>query len=146
MAQNPSINHFATSTIYDDRGSPVLVIGTRKYTVIDANGVSEYAESDSIQLVDGLAWSPALATGANAILLTCCMACRYPPLSFFLTRARPTHGLLAVRNARTCVACGAVCCPRHRRLSGDHWRCLPCWQRRQALRLLRPVFFRAEEE
>lgn len=144
--QNPTINHYVTSAIYDANGSPVLVIGSRKYTVIDPAGISEYEEADSIQLVDGLVWSPALASGPNPILLTCCTACRYPPVSFFLTRARATHGLLAVRNARVCVGCGAVCCPVHRRLRGEHWRCIPCWHKHLARRLVRPMFFRCEDD
>jgi hypothetical protein len=101
---------------------------------------------NSIQLVDGLVWSPAMQSQANPVLLTCCAACRNPPVSLLLTRPRPSHGLLAVRNARTCVDCGTVTCSRHRTLAGDHWRCIPCWRNRQLKRVLQSLFFRRDEE
>jgi hypothetical protein len=140
------VNRTVHAVIHDAHGRPVLVIGTREFTIIEPDGtISEYQESDSIQLVDGLAWSPAMMSQANPILLTSCAACRNPPVSLFLGRAHPTHGLLAVRNARVCVECGTVCCPQHRRLSGEHWRCIPCWRKHGLKGILRPLFFRREE-
>ena len=142
----PTVNQHYQIVIHDQRGWPVLVIGRREYGVVDGHGaVLQFENSDYIQLVDSLAWCPAMLEGPNPVMLTSCATCRRPPASL-LKRERPTHGLLSVRNARTCVDCGAVTCPRHRRLMGRHWRCIPCSRKSRLLSVIRTLFFKPDQE
>ena len=142
----PAVNRSVQTVMHDENGNPILIIGMREFTVIEPDGtVSEHKIGDSILLQDGLAWNPSLATGADPVLLTACSICRNPPVAFF-RRHRSGNHLLAVRNSRTCVDCGAVVCSAHRRLSGGHWRCLKCARWYRFKRLIRPIFFSLHEE
>ena len=142
----PVVNHFVSTAIHDLYGVLVLLITLRDFTVFEPDGtVSQYKHNDSVQLVDGLEWSPGIMVGGEPILLTVCPTCRNPPVSFFRYE-RATHGLLSVRNARVCVNCGIVTCPRHRRLIGGRWRCLSCARWYRVKRVVRPIFFSSHEE
>ncbi len=146
MAQGQPINQISQTTIHDVNGNPVLIIGERVCTVIEPDGtISRLQHLDSIQLVDGLAWSPAMASGSNPVLLTTCPMCREPPVSLF-RREPATHGLLSVRNARVCTSCGQVTCPRHRKLVGRGWRCPSCARWASLTRLIKPIFFSLHQE
>jgi hypothetical protein len=141
----PGTHQTVQTVIHDDAGHPILIIGTQEFTVVEDGTLKQYALEDSILLQDGLAWNPAMAAGGNPVLLTSCSTCRKPPLSL-LRFERATHGLLSVRNARTCADCGIVTCPRHRRLVAGHWRCLRCARWYRFKRLIRPLFFSSHEE
>ena len=141
----PSFEKHDQTTIRDIDGNPVLIIGTREYTIIEPDGTQHLRLGDTIQLVDGLSWSPSMMAGANPILLTTCSMCRNPSVSFFGSE-RASHGCLSVRNARVCVGCGIVTCPRHRSLSGGKWRCLSCARWNGLKRLVKPIFFSRHEE
>ena len=146
QGNTPSINRFIQTTIHDADGEPVLVIGMREFTVIEADGtICEYKYGDNIVLEDGLVWNPSMMMQANPVLLATCTACRKQPPSLF-RRRRTLHGLVGEHNARVCADCGAVSCPRHCRLIGQRWRCLPCSRRHRILRAIRPLFFSREEE
>ena len=146
MAQVQPINQINQTTIHDVNGDPVLSIGERAYTVIEPDGtISRLQLLDNIQLVDGLAWSPSMASGPNPVFLTTCPTCREPPISLF-KHEPATHGLLSVRNARVCTSCGQITCPRHRRLVGRGWRCLSCARWAGLARVIKPIFFSLQRE
>jgi hypothetical protein len=134
------------TTIYDADGNPILIIGERSSTIMAPDkSISRLEYSDSILLVDGLSWTPAMASGANPVYLTSCQRCREPPI-WLPGRRRGTHGLLSVRNARVCASCGAVTCPRHRRFVLGAWRCHDCVPWVLLRRILKLVFFSLHRE
>lgn len=133
--------------IHDRDGRPLLIAGKRTITVFSPNGdTSVYERTAGIRLVDGLIWTPEMLTHNPPVLLTVCDICRNPPASF-LNRERATHGLLSVRNARTCGGsrCGRISCPRHRGLFDGQWLCPSCGQWVRIKQLLRPLLFREVE-
>ncbi|MBU0717632.1 MAG: hypothetical protein KJ749_05225 [Planctomycetes bacterium] len=136
---------FNETLLCDEDGTPVLVIGSRKFTVIDPRGdVSEYSRDSSIRLPDGFMWSPLMLKWANPVTLTTCSICRKPPFTLF-RRERPSTGLVTVRNARNCARCGATVCGAHRRWTEEGWLCISCAKKWTLINLVRPIFFREEE-
>lgn len=80
----PGYSEFNETLLCDEDGTPVLVIGSRKFTVIDPQGdVSEYSRDSSIRLPDGFMWSPLMLKWANPVTLTTCSICRKPPFTLF---------------------------------------------------------------
>lgn len=142
----PSVDQFIRTAIYDAYGSLVLLIGMSEFLVIEADGTaSEYKCGDNIVLEDGVVWNPSMLMHANPVLLATCSLCRRQRGSLFGHR-RAAHGLLSAHNARVCAGCGAVTCPRHRRLVGRRWYCLGCSRTKHFKHALRSIFFRREED
>ena len=141
----PGYSELNETVLCDEDGTPVLVIGSQKFTVIGPQGdVSEHSRDSSIRLPDGFMWSPEMLKWANPILLTTCAVCRKPPFSLF-RRQRASTGLVTVRNARNCARCGATVCGAHRRWVEEGWLCIPCAKKWTLISLVRPIFFREEE-
>ncbi len=146
MADNPlNVNNFRQTTVHDLDGRPVLIIGSRTFHVLDDESDTEHENTDYIQLVDGVAWTPAMLSGPNPIMLTTCALCRNPKRDLLGRKERPSHGLLCVRNCRNCGVCGRNLCAQHRVLSDGRWFCHSCYRMQLLKRALRSVFFRRME-
>ena len=138
----PQEQQFIT-ILRDVNGGELLRIGMRTYSVmLPGEAFVERRISDNLETVDGISWNPSMLQQNNPILLAACGACRRGS-----ALRRPNHGLCTVRNARMCIACGVVCCPRHGRLCQDrHFRCLSCTRLFRLRRLVRPIFFARIED
>lgn len=145
QANAPAFNEHAELVLRDEHGRPFLVIGQDKVAVIGPNGeMAEQSREDAIMLVDGLLWTPQMLKWSNPVLVTTCAECRNPRRSL-LRPERASHGLLSVRNARSCARCGRVLCPRHRRWEDGGWHCHDCAKTNRFKKAVRWLFFREEE-
>lgn len=138
----PQEQQFIT-ILRDVYGNELLRLGLYTYSVMLPNGTfRERRISDSLATTDGISWDPSMLRQNPPILLAACEACRRGSV-----HRRRNHGLCTARNARMCVACGVICCPRHRRLCSDqHFRCLSCTRLFRLRRLVRPIFFARIED
>ena len=134
------------TVIYDREGNPVLTIGVEERVVAGPDGVSVQKISRNIELEDGQTWNAAMLGGPKPVRVGLCQACRQPGVS--ILRAKSTHGLVALENARRCAGrCGALLCPRHRKLCRDgKYRCRACARAYAFKYLLQRIFFTYEEE
>lgn len=138
MPRLPITNQVYRTVVTDENGQPILEITAGEYMIPDGNGMTILKNGQSILLMDGTEWNPAMAI-QQGVKLACCELCRHPPFRFPF-RERPRHGL--VSKWKRCVRCGRAICPRHRhRTSDGSWRCSHCrhgifhWLREILLRL-----------
>ena len=128
-----------TTIITDIDGDTILEIGLSEYTIKHSDGSRTHRRiSETIQLVDGMVWSPAM----TKVQIGVCQQCREP--QFFGHR---THGLVAMHKAKMCTdGCGRLCCPRHARLGRDKkWRCKEHHRTHLLKTLFHPIFFEPED-
>lgn len=92
--------------ITDINGDIVLEIGLREYIVKHSDGSRTVRRiSETIQLVDGMAWNPSMTKVSVGV----CQQCRRK--SFFRPK---THGLVAMHIAKKCIdGCGQLLCMKH---------------------------------
>ena len=126
--------------IIDINGNVLMEIGLHEYTIRNADGSRTHRRiSETIQTVDGVAWSPAVMA---KVPIGICEQCRQPALF-----KRKTHGLVAMRGARICVDGGELCCPAHARMGNDQkYRCLRHHRQHLLKSLFRPIFFEQQED
>ena len=147
MAKQNLPNRNTIATITDERGEVILEITQNEYMVVEDGSLNSYSHYHNIQLVDGMAWNPSMLTGNKPVYIGVCSICRRRSLNPFKRR---THGLVSMGRAKLCT-CGALCCPKHRRLCSDNkWRCHRCARRFTAKQIgksiLRPIFFKKLED
>ena len=143
MAMQPKISYQEDTivTIADSNGEPILEMGGHEYTVKPSSGprLKRYI-SETIQLEDNTVWSPSMI---NKVPVGVCNQCRVKP-----PFGKGSHGLVTLNMAQLCEdGCGQLCCQKHVRLGQDgKWRCLKHHNRYLLKALLRPLFFKEEED
>jgi hypothetical protein len=133
MAQQPQISakKEVKTSITDSNGNIIVEIGQQEYTLKTSSGeLIHRAISESMQLVDGTIWSP-----LSKLYVGVCEQCR---------TLSKNHGIVAMHTAKLCVDCGTLCCPRHRKLSDNQWRCIRCARKFKFKKLIRPLFFKEQ--
>lgn len=137
------------NTIYyvqDLQGNPILEVQQKEYIVLQPNSPPAlFTRYQNIQLVCGTTWNPSMLQAKPPVFIGVCEMCRHPPVSLF-GGEQASHGLVAMYRAKLCADCGILTCPRHRSERDGKWRCLNCARRYRWMSLLRPIFFRREEQ
>ena len=127
--------------ITDSNGTIVVEFGLHEYTVRHSDGSRTHRRiSQPMTTVDGTVLTHALMAKE---LVGICEQCRNgPPFG------RNSHGIVLRKMARLCAdGCGQLCCPRHIRRGRDgKWRCVAHHRRHLLKTLLRPIFFKQEDE
>ena len=146
--QLPGTASLYDNSVCDEDGNPILQVVSGQYIVTEPDGtMTSRSINSTIELMDGLQWSPALAALKDRpIRVGVCQFCRYPPYRFPV-RARPKHGLVSMRRAKRCASCGRLMCPKHRKMGTDgKWRCPVCSRRHGWRMLLLRLFFSFDEK
>lgn len=147
MAQSPSNRSTTKSTITEIRntnGEVILEISMEETRLRMPDGsVVSQRSSTSIRTVDGSIWSPVQWMARPARHVGICDQCRHPAFSLF-RRERPTHGIVLMKKAKLCE-CGALCCPKHCRLSNGVWRCPACAKKHSIKQAFLAVFCTKEK-
>ena len=143
--QNYHATKKTTTQIQDMNGDVILEIGLEDTRIRQPDGsVVSQRNSVSIRTTDGSIWSPVQWMTKPPRYVGICDQCRNPSFSLFC-REKPTHGIVLMTRAKLCE-CGALCCPKHRKLCWDgQWRCLSCAKKHIAKHLLMSVFFSRQE-
>ncbi len=138
--QGPNQN--TVTTITGVNGQTILDVRQNEYMVVQPDGSFEsYTHYRYITLVDGSNWTPQMMfQKPEKFSIGVCSICRKRSLF-----RRRTHGLVMLTRARLCI-CGQLCCPKHRTLSGKHWRCPSCARKYRLKNLIKPLFFMKIEE
>jgi hypothetical protein len=124
--------------IVDVSGETILEIGLTEFAVKYSDGSVRHKRiSDNLTLSCGMVWNPASQEPIGV-----CSQCRAPSLF-----GHPRHGLIALKNAVRCVACGQLLCRNHARRGRDRqFRCEKDHRTYQILSFLRPIFCEKEED
>ena len=138
---NPQIStrKDAVTTIMDINGNVILEIGQHEYSIRHSDGSRTHRQiSKTIETVDGTIWGP-----LSKLPVGICTQCRQPSLFH-----KETHGIVVRRLAKICEdGCGQLLCPRHARKGRDgKWRCIRHHNQHLLKNVLRPIFFKQEEE
>jgi hypothetical protein len=137
---------FSRTVLCDIDGEVVLDIGYTDFTVQTNNIIQQYQIGAYIQTVDGRQWSPIQLRSQPPVYVGICSLCRKPPFRWW-GHEKPTHGVVTLQSAHTCVECGQLCCPRHFRKGRDgNYRCRPCSSRRRLKAKVKSIFFTNVEE
>jgi hypothetical protein len=132
-------------TITDVHGNVIVEVGQREYTVRLSDGSLVHRSiNQHIQTVDGASWSPPMQLGKPPLYVGICQQCRDGTSVF---RRNGSHGICLLPHSRTCVDCGTLCCPAHRKLGRDQrWRCLKHHRTHLLRTLIRPLFFERTDQ
>jgi hypothetical protein len=124
--------------ITDVNRDVIAEIGLQEYTIKYSDGSIRHRRiSESLTLSCGTVWNPASQEPIGV-----CSQCRAP--SFF---GRPTHGLVALKNAVRCIVCGRLLCRNHAKRGRDNqYRCAEDHRTYQIGAFLRPIFCEREED
>ena len=132
---------FSQTILCDIDGQAIIDIGYRDYSVHTPNGLEHHQIGTCIQTVDGRQWSPLQLRAQPPVHVGVCTLCRKPPFRW-IGRESPTHGIVTLQQARTCVDCGKLCCPKHFKRGRDgKYRCRPCSSKRRFKAKLKSIFF-----
>ena len=143
MAKQGTPTNNTITTITDLYGNIIVEVRQNEYMVMGNDGsITSYTHYRNIQLVDGSTWNPAMLWAKPPVHIGVCAICR-DGLSLFKRR---THGLVAMSRARLCSNCGVLCCPSHRTLLDNRWRCPKCTKNYRLKSILRPLFFQRIED
>jgi hypothetical protein len=150
MAKQPfNISPFELSSqtvLCDLDGKVIIDIGYSDFTVHTRKGIEQHQIGTCIQTVDGRQWSPLQMRSQPPVHVGVCSHCRKPPFRWW-GREKPTHGIVTLQRAHTCVECGTLCCPRHYKKGRDgNFRCKPCNSKRRLSAKVKSIFFTNVEE
>ena len=133
-----------TETIIRDGDEVIAHLTAKEMTLRYPDGRIEQRKShENILLADGTSFNAAMTFARPPVQIGACRLCRQPPYMFPF-REQPTHGLVRLARAKTCVHnnCGALCCPKHRTLCSDgRYRCTRCARKWFWQELFRGFFF-----
>ena len=143
MADNFNISEEIKTISYDENGNPILTTSST-HEVGQLPDSTEYDRktNQTIQLMDGLQYHPAMSVGQNPIYIATCAICRNPKLT-----RKTSHGLVSLPAARRCARCGKTLCPRHSKtLDNNESYCIrPCAKIYKFKRFLKSIFFREDD-
>lgn len=144
MAQQPQITtrKETKNIISDSNGNTILEIGQQQYTVRTSTGeLIHRSLNESIRLECGTIWSPLMLVQNPPIHIGICEFCRKPKLF----RRSKKHGIVAMHRAKLCMSCGKLCCPKHRKLQDNQWRCPSCAKKYKLAKLIKPIFYERKD-
>ena len=139
----PAMNRSVLTVIRDVHGVVILSVRADEFLIFEADGtVTRRRINESIMLMCGTAYNPAMSMGPNPIVLpAACSLCRRPRLF-----GRAIHGLCSMERGAICAGCGEFLCPRHARGRPDGpKRCRTCAWLHLIKRVLGVMFFSIDE-
>ena len=142
--QNPQITtkKETKNIISDSDGNPILEIGQQQYVVRSSTGeLIHRSINESIKLECGTIWSPMMLLQNPPVHIGICEQCRKPTLF----KHSKSHGIVAMGRAKICNDCGQLCCPRHRKLQDNQWRCSSCAKKYKLAKMIKSIFFKKQE-
>ena len=144
MAKQPMMpNNHNDFVLLSPEGQELLRIGSQEFMVIDNSGnLNIYKNNQAILLADGSAWSPQMLQTNPPVFLSRCDLCAKKRLRHF--KQKSPFALIPAHRGKICVDCGKTCCPAHRHLIDDSWRCLPCDKKYRYKRRLKSLFFKKD--
>jgi hypothetical protein len=120
----------------DEKGRTILQVGSNQFMVRDShNNLIHRSIDENILLSDGVFWNPGMLKKNPPVYVGICYKCR-----------KRGHGIVTISRAKTCVKCGRLCCPSHRKLLDNQWLCIRCSWYRRIFKFFRFILFEERQE